>query len=122
MRFLKNNCKLCNIRKINSILATVKIQQSSSKIAQWIKEVYSQAWGYKFNLQKPCKEKKRTNYIKVSPRLHRSAMEAGEATHAYTHTTTHTANIQNSGNNNNRQEKKIPDPKENINYEKNDYQ
>lgn len=49
-------------------------------------------------------------------------MEAGEATHAYTHTTTHTANIQNSGNNNNRQEKKIPDPKENINYEKNDYQ
>lgn len=120
MRFLKNNCKICNIRKINSILATVKIQQTSSKIAQWIKEVYSQAWGYDI-LQKPCK-KKRTNYIKVSPRLHRSVMEVGEATHTYTHKTTRTVNIQNSGNNNNRQEKKIPDPKENMNYEKNDYQ
>lgn len=118
MRFLKNNCKLSNVRKVNSILATVKIQQTSSKIAQWVKEVYSQARGYKFNLQKPCKGKKRTYYIDVSPHLHRSAVEVGEATH----TTTHTANIQNRGNNNNRQEKKLPDPKENKNYEKNDYQ
>ena len=122
MRFLKNNCKLCNVRKVNSILATVKIQQTSSKIAQWVKEVYSQARGYKFNLQKPCKGKKRTYYIKVSPHLHRSAVEVGAAPHTCPHTPIHTANIQNRGNNSNRQEKKIPDPKENKNYEKNYYQ